>query len=103
MFPLVYGVCNEDDNNKGNIMLPPIFDSFNKDNDGEGLVPPLPCVFNSYNEGDMWRGPNIVFPPYFWLLNKDEKEEEGGEHCHPPSLVFRKQRYEGSDNIIKKF
>jgi len=44
MFPLVCGVCNEDDN-KGNITFPPIFDSYNKDNDGEGLVPTPPLCF----------------------------------------------------------
>jgi hypothetical protein len=51
----------------------------------------------------MRRGPNIVFPLIFGSCNKDEKDEEGGEHCHPPFFGFTKQRDEGSDNIIKKF
>jgi hypothetical protein len=76
--------CNENNNDKGvNIMFPlvcgglqwqwqqtrehyappPIFDSYNKDNDGEGLVP-NPRVFNSYNE----EGAKYCVSPYFWLL-----------------------------------
>jgi hypothetical protein len=37
----------------------------------------------------MRRGPNIVFPPYFWLCIRRRK---GVSIAIPPSLVFTKQR-----------
>ncbi len=77
----------------GNIMLPPIFDSYNKDIDGEGLVPTPPLCFQFIQWRWQWGGGQMLcFPLIFGCCNKDEKEEEGGEHCHPSFFGFYKTK-----------
>jgi hypothetical protein len=88
---------------RGTLCSAPIFDSYNKDNDGEGLVP-TPSVFNSYNEDDNEEGAKYCVSPLFLApAIKMKRRRKGVSIAIPPSLVFTKQRYEGSDNIIKKF